>query len=301
LRQIAVRIGHRGASRGRPGRVGWITMVTSATVVISAGLISFARRELAWPVRPQESQKETVVKERGRLSFETRCATCHGLDGRGGEHAPGIVNNSRVQSRKDPELAKIIRSGIPDKGMPAFHFLTNGQINALVQYIRTLGGKGKPANVKGDPAAGAKLFFGEARCADCHTMYGKGGFIASDLTEYGRTHTAEEARKVVLEPNNFLVPRWALVRVTTRSGEKFAGLVRDEDNFSIAILSEDGTFHLLIKSDIALITREPRSIMPDNYGKKLSSKQLDDLASFLVLGTPQPNLKPGGGRGKSPN
>jgi cytochrome c oxidase cbb3-type subunit 3 len=276
-------------------------MVTSATVVISAGLISFARRELARPAQPQESQKETVVKERGRLSFETRCATCHGLDGRGGEHAPGIVDNSRVQSRKDPELAEVIRSGIPDKGMPSFHFLTNGQINALVQYIRTLGGKGKPANMKGDPAAGAKLFFGEARCADCHTMHGKGGFIASDLTEYGRTHTAEEARKVVLEPNNFLVPRWALVRVTTRSGEKFAGLVRDEDNFSIAILSEDGTFHLLKKSDIALITREPRSIMPDNYGKKLSSKQLDDLASFLVLGTLQPNLKPGGGRGKSPN
>ena len=82
-----------------------------------------------------------------------------------------------------------------------------------------------------------------------------------------------------------LQPRWGLVRVVTHSGRHFSGLLRNEDNFSVALLSEDGAFHLLMKSDVAHMTREPRSIMPDDYGRKLSSQQLDDLASFMILGS----------------
>ncbi len=301
LARIGAEVHDGESSKGTSGSAGRTVAIMCVTVAISASLLLFARPALARQAQPQEPQTESVVKDRGKQSFEARCSMCHGLDGRGGEHAPGVVNNPRVQSRKDDELARIIRSGIPDKGMPSFHFLTNEQIGALLKYIRTLGGERKPADVKGDPAEGAKLFYGEARCADCHMMHGKGGFIASDLSEYGRTHTAEEIRKVVLEPNRFLVPRWQVVKVITRSGGRFAGLIRNEDNFSIALLSEDGTFHLLMKSEIARITREPRSIMPDDYRKKLSSKQLDDLATFLVLGSFRPTPEPSGGRGKVPN
>ena len=207
-------------------------------------------------------------------------------DGRGGEHAPAIVNTPAAAARTDNALAGIIRHGIPDKGMPSFHFLTNQQIEQIISYIRVLrGSSGNRNNLKGDPAAGAKLFFGEARCSECHMMQGKGGFIAPDLTEFGRTHSAQVIRQIILEPNKDLLPRWELVRVVTHSGHRYSGLVRNEDNFSIALLSEDGTFHLLMKSDVAHITREAGSIMPDDYGRKLSSQQLDDLASFLILGT----------------
>lgn len=223
--------------------------------------------------------------EHAKQSFASHCAPCHGLDGRGGEHAPAIVGTPAAAQRTDEELARIIQHGIPDKGMPSFHFLTHQQIEEIVSYVRALrGSNGGAANVKGSPAAGAKLFFGEARCSECHMMRGKGGFIAPDLTEFGRTHSARVIRETILQPNKDLLPRWELVRVVTHSGRQFSGLVRNEDNFSIALLSEDGTFHLLMKSEVAHIAREPRSIMPDDYGKKLSSQQLDDLASFLILG-----------------
>lgn len=220
-----------------------------------------------------------------KQSFATHCAACHGLDARGGEHAPAIVGTPAAAQRTDQMLARIIQHGIPDKGMPSFHFLTKEQIEEIINYVRVLrGSNGGTPNVKGDPAAGAKLFFGEARCSQCHMMQGKGGFIAPDLTDFGQTHSAEVIRATILQPNKDLPPQWELVKVVTRSGRDFAGLVRNEDNFSIALLSEDGAFHLLMKSDIAHITREQRSIMPDDYGKKLSSQQLDDLASFMILG-----------------
>lgn len=169
--------------------------------------------------------------------------------------------------------------------MPSFHFLTTQQIDEIISYIRSLrGSNGGTANVKGDPAAGAKLFFGEARCSECHMMKGKGGFIAPDLTDFGQDHSARVIRQTILQPNKDLPPQWERVNVVTHSGKRFSGLLRNEDNFSIALLSEDGAFHLLMKSDVAHIMREPRSIMPDDYGSKLSSQQLDDLASFMILG-----------------
>jgi cytochrome c oxidase cbb3-type subunit III len=231
--------------------------------------------------------------DHARRSFAARCAACHGLDGRGGEHAPAIVNAPTARAQTDEALARIIRSGIPDKGMPSFHFLTNPQIEEIISYIRVLRGGGSAANLKGDPAEGSKLFFGEARCSDCHMMHGKGGFIGSDLSEFGRTHSAGDIRQMIVQPNKVIDPRGQLVGIVTHSGQHFSGLVRNEDNFSIALLSDDGAFHLLMKSEIAQITRDPRSIMPDDYGKKLSAAQLDDLASFLALGSATKSPPPG--------
>ncbi len=254
--------------------------IVRSIVFLVACLLAVATVCAAQQANSNMSQQE---RARARRSFATRCAPCHGLDGRGGEHAPAIVNNPNASARSDAAVARIIRSGIPDKGMPSFHFLTNQQIGEIISYVRFLRGGGNTANLKGDPAAGSKLFFGAARCSDCHMMDGKGGFIASDLSDIGRTHSEEEVREMIVQPNKIPDPAGQRVRIVTKSGQTLAGLERNEDNFSIALLSEDGVFHLLMKSEISKITRDPQSIMPDDYGKKLSSAQLDDLASFLIL------------------
>ena len=259
--------------------------VTAGFVFLCAGLFAISAAGRAQQAEAHTRQSAGAAMDRGKRSFAAYCATCHGLDGRGGEHAPAIVDTPAAQASTDEVLAGIIRHGVRGEGMPSFHFLTNEQIQEIVSYVRVLSGSTSVVNVKGDPAAGAKLFFGEARCSDCHMMQGKGGFIGSDLTKFGRTHSARDIRQMILQPNKALVPRWQLVRIVTHSGQHFSGLIRNEDNFSIALLSEDGVFHLLMKSEIARITREPRSIMPDNYAKKLSATQLDDLTSFLILGS----------------
>jgi cytochrome c oxidase cbb3-type subunit III len=247
--------------------------------------ILFAVTTVCAAQQSNSNMGQEARRDHARRSFAARCAACHGLDGRGGGNAPAIVSGPAARTRSDEELARIIRSGIADKGMPSFHFLTNQQIEEIISYIRVLRGGGGAANLKGDPAAGSNLFFGEARCSDCHMMNGKGGFIGSDLSEFGRTHSAGDIRQMIVQPNKVIDPREQLVRIVTHSGQHFTGLVRNEDNFSIALLSEDGDFHLLMKSEIAQITREPRSMMPDDYGKRLSATQLDDLSSFLALGS----------------
>ena len=57
-------------------------------------------------------------QESGRQQFEARCVRCHGADGAGGELGPDIVH-SGVRGRSVEELRDLIRTGIPDAGMPA--------------------------------------------------------------------------------------------------------------------------------------------------------------------------------------
>ena len=71
----------------------------------------------------------------GTKIFETRCAVCHGSDAKGGECGPGIV--ARIQARSERELAALIRSGLPSRGMPAFD-LPEAEVTALIGHLRRL-------------------------------------------------------------------------------------------------------------------------------------------------------------------
>ncbi len=218
----------------------------------------------------------------GQQIFSSTCAACHGLDGRGGEHAPNIATEPRVQGMDDDALAKVVRNGIPAAGMPGFgSSLKPEQIRAVVKYLRTLGGGVNAGPLTGDAATGKALFFGKARCGDCHMVGGSGGFLGSDLSGYGRTHSAQTIRQAILVPNEDRLPRKNAVTVIASDGRKYRGALRNEDNFSIQMQTPDGHFHLFDKADLKRIERESVTLMPSDYGSKLSGGELDDVVRFL--------------------
>jgi cytochrome c oxidase cbb3-type subunit III len=217
----------------------------------------------------------------GRQVFEGRCAGCHGLDGRGGERAPDIATRAAVQQRSDEQLFQIVKAGNPTAGMPAFPSLDDGTVKALIAYVRVLQGKGAAATIPGNPQNGEALFFGKARCSECHTLSGRGGFIASDLSAFGQGRSAQELREAIIKPSGN--PRAnAVVAVATHNGEMFKGVVRNEDNFSLQLQTLDGSFHLLMKPEIKTLVRQPVPLMPTDYGSRLSAQDLDDLIGFLM-------------------
>jgi len=229
-----------------------------------------------------ESQAESRSSAEGRRTFQTRCAPCHGLDGRGGERAPNIATKPSVQRQPDTRIFRIIQDGVPETGMPSFATLDPARINALVRYLRLLQGKMETEEIAGDSRNGKTLFFGRARCSECHLIEGQGGFIAADLSTFGRTHSMGETRDAITNPNKPGDPSPGIALVTTHDGQKYSGMVRNEDNFSLQLQAVDGGFHLFLKSDLENVTRQPESLMPSTYGSTLSRAELDDLASFLM-------------------
>ena len=71
----------------------------------------------------------------GRKVFETRCASCHGADGNGGEMGPGIV--TRLPNLDDKQLVSVIHNGVPAKGMPPV-VLPERELGELVKFLRSI-------------------------------------------------------------------------------------------------------------------------------------------------------------------
>jgi cytochrome c oxidase cbb3-type subunit III len=220
----------------------------------------------------------------GPALFVTNCAACHGADGRGGERGPDLATASEVQQLPDSALTRIIQHGISGMGMPAFSLLAPKEVKAIVDYLRVLQGKrgGVQLSLPGDKHAGESLFFGKAQCSTCHMVNGKGGFIASDLSLYGSHETIDQIRGVITDPKGKLPARSNATTVVTRGGERITGIVRSNDNFSIALQTLDGAFHFLQKSDLQEIDLGAHSLMPDNYASTLSSHELNDVISYIL-------------------
>ena len=256
-----------------------IAAAAGALLIVASAYGLGVKERAARPARAKQSERSIAD---GRQVFENRCAGCHGIDGRGGERAPDIATTAKTQRRSDSTLAQIISNGIPAAGMPSFSTMDASTSRALVRYLRFLQGKTGSAALPGNPQNGKAIFFGRARCSECHLAAGAGGFIASDLSSYGRSRPIEEIRDAIVKPNQPSNAPRGTVTIATRAGQNLTGVLRNEDNFSLQLQSLDGIFHLLIKSDIASINRDPNSLMPANYGSTLSASEQNDLVSFLM-------------------
>jgi len=239
----------------------------------------------AWSQTPRQNLPKQSVKldsTRGKKVFASTCANCHGLDGRGGERAPNIVERASVQRLSDAQISHIIEKGVPGTGMPAFHSLERSDVRAIVTYLRTLQGRKRTPTLPGDPVRGETIFFGKAGCSGCHMIGGKGGFIASDLSGYAGNRAVDQIRGAITAPTSNGDRQARLITVMTRTGEKYSGRIRNEDNFSLQLQALDGTFYFVAKSDIERLEYSSQTLMPSDYGSTLSHDDLNDVVSYLM-------------------
>ena len=261
--------------RGTRSNRGWSFLSRLAVWMVACG--TFALGFQSAPGPPAKAKKPEASQ-----IFASTCGSCHGLDGRGSERAPNIADAPRVQRLTDVEIARIVQEGVPGTGMPAFHSLGSSQVQAVVTYLRALQGARKTVKLPGDPVRGKEVFFGKAGCSGCHMVAGQGGFIASDLSAYGSTHSVGEARSAITHPVPEGDQKTRTATAITHEGSKYVGRIRNEDNFSLQLQTLDGTFHFLVKSDLERLEYDSLSLMPSNYAASLTTNELNDVISFLV-------------------
>jgi len=232
------------------------------------------------PRAENADQRANTSNVDGQQVFESRCAGCHGLDGRGGERAPDIATSEKTQRRSDDELSRIIAGGVPGTGMPAFSSLGSNLKN-VVAYLRQLQGKDDSAKFPGDVKKGRELFYGKPRCSECHAVAGSGGFIASELSRFGANRSVDQILQAIVKPTNTNRLGGKMI-VKMRGGKEYFGVVRNEDNFSLQLQALDGAFLLFQKSELAGFSRQPDSLMPADYAATLNRDELNDLVSFLM-------------------
>jgi len=141
-------------------------------------------------------------------------------------------------------------------------------------------------DIRGDVEAGRALFFDSAEtrnCRVCHTAQNRGGSVGPDLTELAGKPPREILQGIVA-PHMAIEERYATITITTRAGEKFTGVKRDENETTIRLYDTSTlppVSRAFLKSDVAKTERLNTSAMPADYASKYSLKQLLDLVSFL--------------------
>jgi cytochrome c oxidase cbb3-type subunit 3 len=233
------------------------------------------------------SKAQVQQANQGAQRFVEYCAGCHGADARGGDKAPPLISPSRVAASEEDAM-RVVRDGTA-QGMPPFAQIGEANITAVVHYLRVLQGESADTNnrsepaVPGDPNLGRELFFGKAQCSACHMMQGRGGFVASGLTTYGRNRLPESIIHAITNPDDPLARSSRVVNLTTRGGQRMTGVLRNEDAFTVEVQTEDGRFQMLSRSDLAEIQYTEHSLMPRDYATRLTSKELNDIVSFLIV------------------
>jgi putative heme-binding domain-containing protein len=80
--------------------------------------------------------------------------------------------------------------------------------------------------------------------------------------------------------------------VMTKDGRTIAGVMRNQDHWSVQMVGMDGKYHSFDRAALASVTIAPGSIMPSDYDKRLSAEEFRDLLAFLT----RQGARPAGGR-----
>jgi cytochrome c oxidase cbb3-type subunit 3 len=218
----------------------------------------------------------------GQRTFESSCAPCHGLNGKGGEHAPDVATRPDIVGLSDSDILKVLREGKPQSGMPPFAGLGTAKLLDTLNYLRLLQGKRIAPTVVGSAEKGKEVFFGQAGCSVCHMVHGSGGFLGPDLSDYGASHSADEIVSAIMSAEKRPGTHKGLAKATTRDGRQISGLVRNEDNLSVQLQAPDGVFYSLEKSDLSELVFDMAPLMSDDYASRLSKAALDQLVGYLL-------------------
>ena len=232
------------------------------------------------PVQNRPGQYARADIEAGSRLYSTQCAPCHGPNG---DMITGVdLRRGQFKTAvSDEDLARVLATGRPAAGMPAFNMLRTDEVTAAIAFIRA-GFEAIAAAVKvGDPAHGQILFSGKGGCASCHRVNGRGPYIASDLSDIGVIRTPTSLQRALLDPAGSILPANRSVRAVTRDGRTIRGRRLNEDTYTVQLIDDQERLVSLTKADLRSFDVIPTSSMP-SYEATLTADERSDLIAYLL-------------------
>jgi cytochrome c oxidase cbb3-type subunit 3 len=242
---------------------------------------------------------DAKVAKLGEFQFRANCAFCHGLGARGGGRGPDLTRAQKRHGNSDAELFRTINEGVPGTAMPPNGAtqqgvgMTEEEIWQVISYIRSVQVKA-PTQPVGDASHGKQLFYGTAACSTCHMVQGKGGRLGPDLSTTGSARSTDYIVESVRNPSRRLAQgiseamkefsqEYETITVVTGDGQKFMGVVLNEDHFTVQMMDTRENLHVFEKDKLRSLEKSRESLMPAYDPKSLSDKDLLDIMAYLLV------------------
>jgi cytochrome c oxidase cbb3-type subunit 3 len=224
------------------------------------------------------SQANVADRAAGEKIFRSHCASCHGLNGAGG-NGPSLTTGVFYHGSTDADLYRNISEGIPGTAMPD-QFFSSAQIWQIVAYVRAISSTPVRPRLTGNARHGAQLFRDKG-CLECHLVKGEGGVRGPDLSLIGSQRSVGYLRESITNPGAVVAPDYWVARIVTKDGRNRAGFIMNQDSHAVQILDLEGNLQMIERSDFKDFGIDRSSIMP-SYKGKLAEAELDDLVAFLA-------------------
>jgi cytochrome c oxidase cbb3-type subunit III len=277
------------------------TNTKTASVLLYGLFFSFFIGVLALPLFAQDKNPfagSAQAAKVGESQFRANCAFCHGLGARGGGRGPDLTRAQKMHGSADGDLFRTINQGVPGTAMPPNGAtqqgvgMTDEEIWQVITYIRSVEKKA-PVAALGDAARGKALFYGTAACSTCHMIGGKGGRLGPDLSSTGSARSTEYLVDSLRNPSRRLAQglgeamkefsqEYVTVTAVDAGGQKFQGVVLNEDSFTLQMMDTREQLHLFEKGKLRSLQETRESLMPTYDEKMLPEKGLQDIVAYLL-------------------
>src|SRR5262249_46676820 len=171
--------------------------------------------------QPQASTYAPADIAYGAKLYDAQCTTCHGANG-DGVGGVDLRSGKFRNAATDPDLRRVITTGIPGTGMLAFSFDT-AELDGIVAYLRNMNTFDLSSVKPGDAGRGRALFERQGGCVRCHRVDGRGARVAPDLSDVGAVRSASSLERSLVDPTSQMMPINRPVRAVTRDGRTING------------------------------------------------------------------------------
>ena len=259
---------------------------TRVSAVSAAVLVSWVLAIAVAVPRAQDQRNplaaDAIAISKGKNIYRGSCGVCHGIDAKG-YRGSDLTTGDWVHGGSDAQIFKTISKGIPGTEMPAHVNMSEEEVWMVIAYLRTLSAPGGAVPDRGDAARGEQLFWAKAsgNCGQCHMIGGRGGRIGPNLTRIGAARSVAALEREIRKPAEVIPVGFETVTVVTKDGRRIRGARKNEDTFSVQLMTANEDVLSFFKSDVQVTPEPEQSLMPAYGPERLNDTDLADVVRYL--------------------